>query len=231
MIYGFIICAGKQSRFKTDTPKALVDINGETLLDRNIRAMSSHCDKVFVVCSIDNEHYFKCDNKIAINSGKGSGDAVWQAMERVDIHDGDTCFIMWGDSMPETSIYPYLIKAYTGISIIPTVYEEKPYVQIIPVEDNRAEIRFSKFGEEITPGYHDLSVFYCNAYELLLALRQFQSQITNKTGTYTHKHGNEMEFLDVFNDTDMRVSVKVLKNYKDFSFNTIEELNSLIKRN
>ncbi len=229
MIYGLIICAGKQSRFKTDLPKALVDIKGETLLDRNIRVMYPFCDEIYTVCSVENAHYFKQVEKIVIDSGKGSGDAVWQALERLNIKKGDTCFIIWGDSMQQPLIFEKLKKEYNGIALIPTVYEERPYVQIIPTENNRVEVRFSKFNETITSGYHDLSIFYCNAYDLLEALRTLRSMIIDSEGKYVHKHGNEMDFLDAFNETGLRANICVLENYNDFSFNTLEELNSLIK--
>ncbi len=229
MIYSLIICAGRQSRFKTDLPKALVDIGGETLLSKNIRAMSPYCDNIYVVCSKENQHFFDYADKIVLDSGKGSGDAVWQALERLDIKDGDTCFVMWGDSLQQPAIFERLVNEYKGNTIIPTVYEENPYVQIIPNGNEGVEIKFSKFNEDITSGYHDLSVFYCNANELLYNLRKFRAKITDKQGKYLHKHGNEMEFLDVFNETDIKTSLLVLNSYKVFSFNTIEELNSLIK--
>lgn len=227
MIYGLIICAGKQSRFKSDIPKALVEFNGKSLLDVNISNMSPFCDEIHVVCSYENEHFFTCKNKIVISSGKGSGDAVWQALEHLNVKDGDSCYIMWGDSLQKAALFEQLKLKYNGETIIPCRFEENPYVQVIQKEENKLEIRFSKFKETITAGYHDLSLFYCNALELLSKLREFRSKILDDNGNYVHKHGNEMEFLDVFNETDLPATILDVKNYDDFAFNTIEQFNEL----
>lgn len=230
MIYGLIICAGRQSRFKSETPKALVNLKGKTLLQRNIEAMEPFCDKVYVVCSIENQHFFKVENKIVISSGKGSGDAVWQALEKLNIKKGDSCFVLWGDSLQKTSIYKLLISNYEGKTVIPCVLEEKPYVQIKQNGEDTITVKFSKFNEPITKGYHDLSVFYCNAYDLLNNLREFRSKILDKDAKYKHKHNNEMEFLDVFNETNIKAELKEVEAYKDFSFNTIEQYEQLLER-
>lgn len=230
MIYGLIICAGKQSRFKSETPKALMDIDGKTLLQRNIEAMKPFCDMIYVVCSIENQHFFNVENKIVINSGKGSGDAVWQALEKLDVKKGDSCFVLWGDSLQNSSIYRFLKNNYEGKAIIPCTYEEKPYVQIIQSGEDKITVKFSKFNEPITKGYHDLSVFYCNAFELQEKLREFRNRILDQNGNYQHKHNNEMEFLDVFNETNIKANLKEVKSYKDFSFNTVEQFKQLVEK-
>lgn len=229
MVYGFIICAGRQSRFKSETPKALVNINGKTLLQINQDAISGFCDKIFVVCSVENEAFFNCKNKIVIESGKGSGDAVWQALETIKINSGDTGFIIWGDSLQSSKVASFLKKNYKGKTIIPCVYEKSPYVQIKQKSKDSVMINFSKFGDSITAGYHDLSIFYCDLSELILKLREFGNRIKDAKGNYIHKHGNEMEFLDVFNETDIKVELLEFKQHKDFSFNTVEQLNQLIE--
>ncbi len=231
MTYGLIIAAGNQSRFKSETPKSLVDINGETLLQKNIRNMAPFCDKIYVVCSYNNEHFFTCENKIVIESGKGSGDAVWQALEKLEIQQGDSCFILWGDCFQSKRIYETVKSEDDRVSaLIPCVFEEKPYVQIIPQGKDKVSVHFSKFNESITSGFHDLSLFYCQAYELLNCLRMLRSKITDKYGNYIHKHGNEMEFLDVFNETPIRANCVEIEDYKDFSFNTVQQLAELIER-
>jgi len=230
MVYGFIICAGRQSRFKSETPKALVNVNGKTLLQINNEALSAYCDKVYVVCSVENQSYFNCKNKIVIKSGKGSGDAVWQALETLNIQPKDSGFIMWGDSLQSASIFSYLKENYKGQAMIPCVYEENPYVQIKKKDNNSVLVKFSKFGEPITAGFHDLSVFYCELHQLITKLREFSNKIKNAKGNYIHKHGNEMEFLDVFNETDIKAEIFELKHYQDFSFNTIEQLDKLLEK-
>ena len=72
MTYGLIFAAGKQRRFGVDTPKALTRFGDRTLLDVNMLNLGEYCDKVYVVCSIENEGYFYTYPRIVIRSGKGS---------------------------------------------------------------------------------------------------------------------------------------------------------------
>lgn len=237
MIYGFIICAGKQSRFEIDTPKALVPIDGKPLLDINIDNMNKYCDIVYVVCSKDNKKYFKnYSNLIVIESGFGSGDAVLKAINSVFVKDDvsilDSCFIQWGDSLQKEEIYKYCIDNYKGITLIPCVKEEKPYVQIIQKDKDHVNVLFSKFGDSITNGYHDLCLFYCNAAVLHLYLKDFYDLIYNEeTESFVHKHNNEMEFLDVFNDVKLPAQIIEVPNYKSFSFNTVNQYKELVGGN
>ncbi len=229
MIYGLIICAGNQSRFRSQTPKALVTINGQTLLEWNTNAMKSECDEIFVVCSNQNQHYFDCENKISFESGKGSGDAVWQALELLNIKKGDFCYVLWGDTLISSELCKNTKHALRCDGVIPCVREDNPYVQVIPRENGGVWAKFSKFDEKTTAGYHDLSLFYFDADVLLKRLREFREKILDENGNYNHKHGNEMEFLDVFNETDIKPDILEIKNYKSFSFNTIEQLNELLE--
>ncbi len=230
MVCGLIVSAGKQSRFHSDIPKALAKIDGQSLWERNIAAMNSVCDKVFTVCSFDNQHYFDTKDKIVINSGKGSGDAVWQALEKIDCNKYDSCFIMWGDTLHSQDIFLQLSKSYCGVTIVPCVYEQKPYVQVLQSGERKLSVKFSKFNEDICAGFHDLSLFYAPTQVLLEKLRQFRRRLLQENGTYSHKHGNEMEFMDVFNETDIEAVILECKDYKDFSFNTLDELQSLQKK-
>ncbi len=234
MIYGFIISAGNQSRFKMELPKSLVDVHGKSLLFRNVEIMKKYCDEIYVVCSFNNEKFFTEERlngakKIVIESGKGSGDAVMKALNTVNVTNDDTCFILWGDALQKPKIYQTLIKEYAGISLVPCVYETNPYVQLVQ-DGNKLTAKFSKFNEKITAGYHDLSLFYFNARDLKTKLNKFKDKIWDKqTNNYIHIHGNEMELLDVFNETNIKANIVEFKHYKDFAFNTVEQLNDLIK--
>jgi molybdopterin-guanine dinucleotide biosynthesis protein A len=232
MTYGFIISAGSQTRFKSETPKALVNINGETLLDRNIKAMFRYVDKVVLITSLDNYLLFpRSDNRIInipIRSGQGCGDAVLKGIQNFVHDETDTCFIKWGDSLHDKEdIYQEMLSHYTGNFLIPAVYEEKPYVQIKKVDDNHVHVNFSKYDEVDGPGYHDLSIFYGNLLSTYNALLELASKF-KKDGAYKCEHGNELTFLDIFNYTNIPVSILDMKDYKDFSFNTVEQLKNLL---
>lgn len=235
MNYGLIICAGKQSRFKSDIPKALVNLNGEILLKRNIKAMKPYCDKIIVVCSIEKQSFFTKDILLdaelkPIASGKGSGDAVWQILKNMEFKSEDRCYIMWGDSLQKQETYSRLNREYNGVSLIPCKKEEKPYVQIKKTGEFCLEVLFSKFNEQITEGYHDLSLFLCNALELKNKLNEFHDKIVNDRGEYSHKHGNEMEFLDVFNDTNIMADIVEFDEFDEFAFNTVEQFEEKAKK-
>lgn len=233
MVYGLIIAAGKQSRFESSTPKALMPYGESTLLDINIENMQATCDMVFVVVSFENYEWFNNCTRIIIESGKGCGDAVMQALEMMDLEEDDTVFIQWGDCLHTKQIYQDLRNEYSrnccGV-LIPCVYEEKPYVQIIPTYDSKIHVSFSKYDEPITAGYHDLSLFYGNAIELRTHLIKFAESIKSAVfdNCYKHKHGNEMQFLDVFNETDLKGRIIEYSDYTAFAFNTVEEFNKLV---
>jgi len=225
LIYGLIIAAGNQTRFKTDIPKAIMPINNTTLLDINIKSMSNYTDKIYVVCSYNNKDYFDNYNTIIINSGKGCGDAILKALDYLS--DNNDCYIKWGDSLHLDDIYNRM--NINNKMVIPVRYEENPYVQIIANENNKIEkILFSKYGENITDGYHDLSLFYANIGYLKYYLKEFANKILDKeTNSYIHKHNNELQFLDVFNETEIECYIDILNGINDYSFNTLEEFNKL----
>lgn len=235
MKFGFIIAAGNQTRFKSDVPKAcaVVDpVNGTTALDINLFNLSKYCDQVYVVCSIDNEIYFSAiKDRIVIESGKGCGDAVLKALEAVDISDQDMCFIQWGDAIASDNVYSQLIQQTTRNDIISIACEGSthPYTQIVPTTNLHIKVAYSKYGENVTAGFHDLSVFYGNALYILTELQLFKNKIYSaEENCYIHPHGNEMQFLDIFNDVEAQGSIVYIEDAVSFSFNTMEELENLI---
>ena len=229
MIYGLIIAAGNQSRFKMETPKALVKIGEHSLLDDNIRKMKTVCDEVFVVCSTTNSHYFDGYNTIVIESGMGCGDAVYKAIKSFsNLSSDDYLFVQWGDSTVDEELYREMILVYAGSMVIPCRVKAKPYVRLVRNSTGGAEVLFSKYGEKVSRGFHDLSVFYVNAQSLLRSSQEFVDKFFNGV-SYEHRHGNEFQFLDLLNDTDTKCMV-YSTIYNGFSFNTVEEMMKLGKR-
>lgn len=134
MTYGLIVCAGKQTRFKSQTPKALIKLKDECLLDINIKVMSKLCDEIYVVVSHENKDYFNNYKTIEIESGFGCGDAVMKALQSLDIKNDDYACIAWGDTLLTDTIIDSLIEpislGYNSFPciFIPCTYEEHPYV-------------------------------------------------------------------------------------------------------
>lgn len=231
MIYGLIIAAGKQSRFDADLPKALMPVTSEmNMLDINMNHLQSICDECYVVCSTENESYFSSYPHLTIESGYGCGDAVLRALEELPLTWNDTCFIQWGDSLHKQSIYQHLISSFKDCMLIPCVIEENPYVQIVSAGKHLCRALFSKYGEKTEKGYHDLSLFYGNANEILTALYKMQFLFWDGT-KYTHHHGNELQFLDALNDVNLEAEIlPINSDYSTVSFNTVEEYTDCVNK-
>ena len=228
---GLIIAAGKQKRFNDNEPKALVKINDKCLLDINVSILKEYCKKVYVVCSYSNKEYFSDSkyDKIIIESGYGSGDAILKAINILNISSGNI-IICWGDTLLNKSLCDITCSNYKGISLVPCLYENCPYVRIVQ-KNNTLKIFFSKYGDIVVPGFHDMSLFLCNLEDLLNSLNKFNCLFYNKDeNMYQHPHGNEFEFLDIFNDTKMKAHILEIDNKsRTYSFNTKEELSYILK--
>lgn len=220
-VYGIIVSAGKETRFKGNKPKTLSLYKGKSFLQRNYEVLSSICDRVVVVVSHENKGWFSNYDTIVIDSGFGCGDAVMKALDALCLNEHDGCVIVWGDCL-----CPYLdYRIQNGVVTIPCVWEESPYVSIKELNRGKVKVLFSKYGEVNEPGFHDLGTFYGNASLIQTKLHEFAKKIKHING-YIHKHGNEMQFLDMFNETDIKGEILALRT-SAISFNTIEELETL----
>lgn len=234
MIYSFIMCAGKQSRFQSETPKALMKIGDKTILENNIEQSLKYCDKVVVVASIENYKYFESYKNdkidvIQIISGFGCGDAVYKALNFYYTTKKDACFIIWGDSIQhDKRVFLYSILNYNNNIIIPVEYQNKPYVQIKHTHLNAYKVLFSKYGDYTYSGWHDLSIFFGNCNILRKKLDLLKRKIYNN-GKYFHKHNNELLFLDIINEVPGNYKIIPISDYKDYSFNTLEQYIQLKK--
>lgn len=215
---GLIISAGKQTRFEKAQPKALSEFDGRCLLDLNIEHLRGYCDKVYVVCSYENTNWFVGYDKIEIQSGKGCGDAVMQAIEKFE----DARFIIqWGDSYIDPYTLLRMTENYNSERLnIPVTYEENPYVSI-----SESMVKFGKYGEVDGPGYHDCSIFMADGRVLEVACGAFCFKHKNGDN-YEHKHGNEFTFLDIVNEGTLANLIEVPAGL-NFAFNTVEELNAI----
>lgn len=226
MIYGLIFSAGKETRFDDEYPKCFSLFNGTSFLDRNISSLNNICDKVLVVTSVDNEQFFKEYEHISIESGNGCGDAVLKALQQLSLSEDDYCFIQWGDCLCRSieDIYKTYFLMELNCIVIPCSWEKNPYVTLYE-EDNKISVFFSKYGETNEEGFHDSGTFFGKAKYIREKLIEFQSKIIIGD-KYVHKHDDEMQFLDLFNETDAKGLIFPTK-LKTISFNTKEELKNL----
>lgn len=231
MIYGLIISAGKETRFHDSKPKALSMIGNVCLLDHNIACLKNFCDKVVVVCNNENEQWFGKYEHIVITSGFGCGDAVLRALDEFSFDATDQVFVSWGDCVLSNKVLQNT-KEKVGDKHclgIPCAIEQKPYVRLVK-HDNKGNVRveFGKYGEVNGSGYHDFGVFYGYAKYIRFFLYVFHDKAFDcESGQYKHRHGNEMQFLDVCNETDIDVMLIPMNESKAQSFNTKYELKSI----
>ena len=233
MVYGLIISAGNETRFASDTPKALSRINGVPLLTMNCNRLLKVCDSVLVIVSRKNKGFFGDYSTIEIDSGFGCGDAVWKALKSLHFNEGDRCIVQWGDCFPSEEVYAKMISCKDDYDVlIPAQYEESPYVEIEADGKGRAKkVLFSKYGE--TKGgkaLHDLSVFCINPASALGFMDSFHaSKWDSERCCYSSKHGNEFQFLDLVNDTGINAKVMVVDGVRNIAFNTVQELDEIRK--
>lgn len=223
MIYGIILSAGKQSRYDSEKPKALADFHGKPLLKYNIYNMKLVCDKVYTVCSYENEKWFIDYPHITIKSGKGCGDAVYKALKVINPKKKDMVYIQWGDSIQEMNLYLAMKNNLHKDIIMPCVKNKKPYVQV-SFNKNEVNILFSKYGDKTSKGYNDLGIFYGNAYKILRHMEKYRKTII-KDGEYATRYNNEWIFMDMFNTIYRTPDILLLDEYKGFNFNTVDEFN------
>lgn len=227
MTYGLIFSAGNETRFDDLKPKALSMIDGQCLLDINIQNLKTICDKVYVVVSNANKHFFNNYNTIIIESGKGCGDAVMKVLRTIHFNKDDMCVISWGDCVIQNDVLRNMVNSFKkGLDIIvPCAFENDPYVSLSK-SHGYINVKFKKYGETCICGYHDFGMFYGVCSNIQKHLEVFSQKITFGNG-YKHKHGNEMQFLDVFNETDIYGDLIEITNNVPLSFNTKKELNEI----
>ena len=227
---GFIVAAGNQTRFKSDTPKAV------PILKKNIEVMKNYCDHIYVIASVGKESYFGdfVDESVSvycIKSGFGCGDAVFKALNNLkSCHEeffkgGHNLVIKWGDSLHKNAdVYNEGLKALENdrdCIVVPCVHENKPYTSFEELDDGGLKVLYSKFGQVSGPGYHDLSIFFGDikfVYDNLLKLKS------------TIKDGEEFLFLDVFNRVGCKGKLLKMTGVSDMSYNTVEELVRMLEK-
>lgn len=235
MRVGFILTAGKQSRFDSQIPKALSRYDGSSILDININIMRYYCDDIYVVCSDINKKYFYKYKTIVTKKNMGCGDTVIKAIDyyinEYKPSNNTECIIQWGDSIQTQDVYESLDFGDKSDYMIqvPCYKEKSPYVNLKLDENNYNHIEkvlFSKFGEVDNSeyGWHDCSLFYGNMYYIYNVCIRFLNYFKEKDKYKDIGHGNEFNFLDIFNETIVRGFGRPINKGFPKSFNTVDEL-------
>jgi len=228
---GLILAAGRQTRFNSETPKALVKYGESTALEHNIGVLKPNVDEIYVVCSTYNYDLFKqygSDNIIvkSIDGGLGCGHGVMKALELIKGYAD--IVLIWGDSIQNEQVVSKLVNVYRGYFLVPVVEENKPYVQFKESNKFITKVSFSKFNDKIDDiGYHDLSIFAFDKELVLKKLKEMHKKYWKDEEYNTRS--KELVFLDLFNENKRFGKILKFKDIEDRSFNTVEEYNKLIE--
>ena len=231
--YGVILAAGKQTRFELNVPKCLMKKDEMSILQNNINILKNYCDEIYLVISKENRKYFKDYKKqiniLEIKSGLGCGDAVLKTIKKINCTNLDDRMILcWGDSIQNDIFIKQSLIKYNNNILVPAVVEKRPYTLF--KTDNSLTIKkvlFSKYGDNIKKGYHDLSLFIFNInlvyYYLILNYNYFY-----RNKKYICRKG-ELIFLDIFNNPLCKEGkiVELKRQNAVNSFNTIEEFKKI----
>jgi len=242
----YIIAAGRGSRMKSDTPKALVTIDGEPCLTSTLLQIGHKFRKVFVVTNIllreQWAEYFAGLQttypdlsgsvfQLPIKSGLGDGHATLEGIMAAErLGHGPVArdlVVAWGDVFfPHAAIIDELLSVdRKGPGLLPAVHEPHPYVALMVNEHMQClSAEHSKFGEQQLVGYHDQSVFRFEASRLHACLRELHNALW-KNGRYIAPDG-ELSLLYSFHHFyNARDPAYVYETkYPTRTFNTVEEV-------
>lgn len=259
-----IIAAGNGSRIKdySDLPKALVPLMGQPNLFFTLEAAYGKVDNIYVISNRSNYETFReyidkfyetfkvmieernqetSIHLIAIDSGKGDGHAVRNAIQEISAQHGefklaDKFFVMWGDAyLFDSSIFDTCIeydKAYdVKPMLVPVVFEKNPYVSFLLDSTMKCvSVDFSKYGEHHPSGYHDQSIFLCcktcveNSLDILEAM-------FNKNGRYVSETGENtfLYLIHYFHNIEFSAQAIILDNPVTMGFNSGDELKAIVE--
>ena len=125
-----ILAAGSGIRLgqhTQDTPKALVDVNGKSILDRQILSLRKHgVDKIFVVTGFKKEKHVREDVEYFFNPKYSETDQLGSLMIARNKIFGDV-LIIFGDIVFDSDILQQVLTSNADISIAIDLDWEKSY--------------------------------------------------------------------------------------------------------
>lgn len=219
-----ILAAGNQTRFEDDKPKALMPINGSTVIDLNINRLRNFVDTILIVASYSNSHYFEYLKQygsveiIEVEAGGGTGMSLARAKNDILSYDSDNYILLWSDAI---NTHPKILSDFVSmpknVFVVPTVEEKNPYVEFIQDYNmSIRDIKFKKLKEETSDkGLHDLSIF--------LVPREHLELVDKYVSEATKDDYNFLYLYKYISDMRNQSLIKAYLNIKDYSFNTYEE--------
>jgi choline kinase len=211
--------AGRQTRFKSDSPKALAKTSdGESLFEKNIKSFRSFSEigKIYNATSeqfIKHFESFDCINKI-IPQGGGTGRAIYNFLN-LGTEVSQDLILCWGDAYYSKELIEELLQQKTNS--FPVSFKENPYVDFV---FDWKGVEHVKFKNTRPWGFQDLSIFRVDKLELLYVIEKYLLLMDDKS---------EYNVLDTFNCLDTEWSLKpYISTFEVKGFNTQGELEHLV---
>ena len=161
-----ILCGGMATRLgklSENTPKALMTINGKTVIDIIINRLKSQQIKKIVLCAghlhnqLLDKFKYSSDIKISIeNHPLGTGGAIKNALEHID---GDLFFVMNGDTLSNinyVNMWNHHLKNRKSATIAITKKTKRYDSNVLIVEGDLVKKFYKKIGfNEITEDLYE----------------------------------------------------------------------------
>ena len=238
MIDLVILAAGKGSRMNSHIPKALhiIDEEGTNNMQNTINMNTGLFQNIFVVVNSKDKELFEKEihgaTVLGINSGLGSGHAVFETIKKYKL--SDDFILVWGDAVfMDNKLSKELINYPSEHTVIPIYKTQNPYISFKVTEDLQAtSVDFSKYGETNETGLQDKCIFRLNK-KIINSTLKLIHQATFKNGRYITE-SKEFEFLyfvHAMAAADETIQCYITE-YNDsiFSYNTQDELNKIMQK-
>ena len=182
-----IPAAGDATRMKSQIPKALTLIDGQSILARILKRYESFIEDVIVVIRPDHQELFdNClknfDFPVKLlfqKNANGTADVVNIALSAAK---SEVAIVIWGDHigsvfMPDNIISEGMSFAEEVIAAFPVIYKENPYVYFKFSEAMSLQSfhETRKSDPVVAFGWNDCGVFFLNRKKISEPLNEFLS--------------------------------------------------------
>lgn len=170
-----IPAAGHSSRF--GSPKLLVEIDGERLIDRTLRLAGPLFDDILVLAGAD----LGAPKSLIVRSGTGSAGALREIASLL----ADDVTVMWSDIVLLGATLDEVLAQPLEHGVAPYVPEVRPYCHLELDGDAVSGVDYSK----PLLGFHDQGVFRFRGHVLRAALSSTDSQNLLECFAWMHRSG------------------------------------------
>ncbi|PCC82330.1 2-C-methyl-D-erythritol 4-phosphate cytidylyltransferase [Corynebacterium accolens] len=132
-VYGLIAAAGMGTRLGAELPKAYVELEGRTLLERSAAAMGEVCDELIVTVSPEMEEHARAllPGAHLVHGGGERADSVWAGLQ----HIPDDAIVLVHDAARALTPPEMIARVADAVRSAPAVIPVLPVADTIKVVD------------------------------------------------------------------------------------------------